>query len=49
MKLCPVCHHKLYGEQGKVRVCKFCGYSHDPNYLRRKNVELRKKKKTNAK
>lgn len=28
---CPVCNHKLYGEIGKKRWCKFCGYKHDPN------------------
>ena len=37
MQKCPNCNHKLYGEQGKMRVCKFCGYSNNPEHLRRKN------------
>lgn len=27
MKKCPNCNHKLYGEEGKDRACKFCGYT----------------------
>lgn len=26
MKKCPICNHKLYGEKGKERSCKYCGY-----------------------
>ena len=32
MKKCPSCDHKLYGEDGEKRNCKFCGYNNDPNY-----------------
>jgi hypothetical protein len=27
MKKCPVCNHKLYGEEGGPRNCRFCGYT----------------------
>ncbi len=33
MNKCPICDHKLYGEEGKKRFCKNCDYSNDPNYL----------------
>ena len=33
MQKCPICDHKLYGEEGGKRWCKKCGYSNDPNYL----------------
>ena len=32
MKTCPICNHKLYGEQSQKRNCKHCGYVHDPNF-----------------
>lgn len=31
MKNCPSCGHKLYGEQGESRYCKFCGYTYKTN------------------
>jgi len=36
MKKCPICNHKLYGEEGKKRWCKFCGFVNDPNYKNEK-------------
>jgi len=45
MKICPVCNHKLYGEQGKGRFCKLYGDINDLNYLRRKNGQSGNEKK----
>jgi len=33
MLKCPVCNHKLYGEEKGKRYCKFCGYTNDPKKL----------------
>lgn len=36
MKKCPICNHKLYGEEKGKRYCPFCGYLNDPRYLNRR-------------
>jgi len=44
VKKCPACGSTRY----KEGYCRKCGYVNDSNYLRRKNVNLCKKKKTNG-
>ncbi len=32
MKKCPNCNHKLYEGVNKIKYCKHCGYTNNPNH-----------------